>query len=176
MPVTEKTDGKGRPTPKRNQKARGPVAPPPTNRREAAKQLRAKQAEQRAAVRSGAKAGNEKMFLARDRGPVRSYVRDAVDSQRTLGPFLLPYMVVVILLGFVNNPQLYAAAFLSMLGVIVIVALDYIRLGRIIVKGLKERFPEETKRRPHVFYGLQRTTLIRRWRTPPAKVGVGDDV
>lgn len=174
--MTEQTQGKGRPTPKRNQKARGPVAPPPTNRREAAKQLRAKQAEQRAAVRSGAKAGDERMFLPRDRGPVRSYVRDLVDSQRSLGPFLLPYMIVVIILGFVPNKQLYAAAFLSMLGVIVIVALDYIRLGRMISKGLKERFPDEKKRRPHVLYGLQRTALIRRWRTPPVKVELGADV
>ncbi|MCW2671218.1 MAG: conserved rane protein of unknown function [Frankiales bacterium] len=173
--MTEQTQGKGRPTPKRNQKARGPVAPPPTNRRAAAKQLRAKQAEQRRAVRDGSRAGDERMFLARDRGPVRSYVRDAVDSQRTLGPFLLPYMVIVILLGFVNNPQLYAAAFLSMLGVIVIVAIDFIRIGRVISRGVKERFPDQ-KRRPHVIYGIQRTTLIRRWRTPPAKVSVGADV
>ena len=173
--MTEQTQGKGRPTPKRNQKARGPVAPPPTNRRAAAKQLRAKQAEQRRAVREGSRAGDERMFLARDRGPVRSYVRDAVDSQRTLGPFLLPYMVIVILLGFVNNPQLYAAAFLSMLGVIVIVAIDFIRIGRVISRGVKERFPDE-KRRPHVIYGIQRTTLIRRWRTPPAKVAVGADI
>ncbi|MDX6218440.1 MAG: hypothetical protein QOJ48_121 [Frankiales bacterium] len=173
--MTEQTQGKGRPTPKRNQKARGPVAPPPTNRRAAAKQLRAKQAEQRRAVRDGSRAGDERMFLGRDRGPVRSYVRDAVDSQRTLGPFLLPYMVIVILLGFVNNPQLYAAAFLSMLGVIVIVAIDFIRIGRVISRGVKERFPDE-KRRPHVIYGIQRTTLIRRWRTPPAKVSVGADV
>ncbi|MDX6266286.1 MAG: hypothetical protein QOD70_1026 [Frankiales bacterium] len=173
--MTEQTQGKGRPTPKRNQKARGPVAPPPTNRRAAAKQLRAKQAEQRRAVRDGSRAGDERVFLARDRGPVRSYVRDAVDSQRTLGPFLLPYMVIVILLGFVNNPQLYAAAFLSMLGVIVIVAIDFIRIGRVISRGVKERFPDQ-KRRPHVIYGIQRTTLIRRWRTPPAKVSVGADV
>ena len=173
--MTEQTHGKGRPTPKRNQKARGPVAPPPTNRRAAAKQLRAKQAEQRRAVRDGSRAGDERMFLARDRGPVRSYVRDVVDSQRTLGPLLLPYMVVVIALGFVNNKQLYAAAFLSMLGVIAIVAIDFVRVGRIISRGMKERFPDQ-KRRPHVMYGIQRTTLIRRWRTPPAKVQIGGDV
>jgi hypothetical protein len=174
--VTEKTQGKGRPTPKRNQKARGPVAPPPTNRREAAKQLREKQAESRKAIRDGSKAGDERAFLARDRGPVRSYVRDLVDSQRSLGPVLLPYMVLTIVIGFVNNPALYAAAFLGMLGLIVIVALDFLRLGRKISAGVKERFPDAGKVRPHVFYGLQRTTLIRKWRTPPAKVAVGADI
>ena len=173
--MTEKTQGKGRPTPKRNQKARGPVAPPPTNRREAAKQLRAKQAEQRAAIRSGSKAGDDRMFLARDRGPVRGYVRDLVDSQRTLGPFLLPFMVLNVVISFVGNADINRAAFLAMLGVIVIVGVDLVRLGRVISTGVAARFPDE-KRRPLVFYGLQRTTLIRRWRTPPARVAVGADV
>jgi hypothetical protein len=174
--VTEKTQGKGRPTPKRNQKARGPVAPPPTNRREAAKQLREKQAESRKAIRDGSKAGDERAFLARDRGPVRSYVRDVVDSQRTIGPLLLPYMVVTIVVGFLNDPGLYAAAFLGMLALILFVAIDFVRLGRKISAGLKERFPDSGKARPHVLYGIQRTTLIRKWRTPPAKVAVGADV
>ena len=173
--MTEQTQGKGRPTPKRNQKARGPVAPPPTNRREAARQLRAKQAEQRSAIRAGSKAGDERMFMARDRGPVRAYVRDLVDSQRTLGPFLLPYMVFDVAVSFVGNAALNSAAFLSLLGVILFVGMDLTRLGRLISKGLKERFPEE-RRRPHVFYGLQRTTLIRRWRTPPVRVAIGADV
>jgi hypothetical protein len=173
--VTEQTQGKGRPTPKRNQKARGPVAPPPTNRREAAKQLRAKQAEQRAAIRSGSKIGDERVFLARDRGPVRSYVRDVVDSQRTLGPILLPFMILNVVVSFVGNADLNRAGFLAMLGVIVIVGFDLARVGRLISKGVATRFPDE-KRRPLVFYGLQRTTLIRRWRTPPAKVAVGADV
>ena len=174
--MTEQTQGKGRPTPKRSQKARGPVQTPPTNRREAAKQLRAKQAQARASVRDGYKAGDERVFLARDRGPVRSYVRDAVDSQRSLGPVLLPYMVVVIVVGFLNDPGLYFAAFMGMIGLMVIVGMDFLRLGRLIRKGVRERFPDEKKLRGHVLYGLQRTTLIRKWRNPPVKVQVGDSV
>ncbi|MCU1623229.1 MAG: conserved rane protein of unknown function [Frankiales bacterium] len=173
--VTEKIDGKGRPTPKRSQKARGPVAPPPTNRRAAAKAMRAKQAADRKAIRDGSKKGDERAFLPRDRGPVRSYVRDQVDSQRTLGPLLMPYMIVVIIIGFTNNAALYGAAFLSMLGVILVVGIDFARLGRKVGKGIREKFPD-TKPRQHVFYGIQRTMLIRRWRTPPPKVVVGADV
>ena len=172
--MTEKTTGKGRPTPKRSQRARGPVAPPPTNRREAARALRMKQAQEREQVRKGSKAGDEKYFLPRDRGPVRAYVRDLVDSQRTLGPFLLPYMLLTFVTEFIDQ-ALYAAAFLGMVGVIVVVGADYVRLGRLISKGLAERFPDE-RRRPHVFYGIQRTALVRRWRTPPPRVAVGADV
>ncbi len=173
--MSQQTEGKGRPTPKRNQKARGPVSAPPTNRREAAKALRAKQAEQRSAIRSGSKAGDEKYFLARDRGPERSYVRDIVDSQRTLGPILLPYMVFVIGIGFTNDPALYAISFLSMLAMMLVVGINFVILGRGISQKLKARFPD-VKARKHVFYGIQRTMLIRRWRTPPAKVAIGADV
>ena len=175
--MTEKTEGKGRPTPKRNQKARGPVAPPPTNRREAAKQLRQKQAENRKAIREGSKAGDERAFLARDRGPVRAYVRDVVDSQRSIGPLLMPYMIVVIVIGLIPPlVTIYPSAFLGMILLLMFAGFDFLRLGRLISKGIKERFPDEKKMRPHVFYGLQRTSLIRKWRTPPARVSFGSEV
>ncbi|MCU1600842.1 MAG: conserved rane protein of unknown function [Frankiales bacterium] len=173
--MTEQTQGKGRPTPKRSQRARGPVSAPPTNRREAAKALRAKQAEQRTAIRTGSKAGDDRYFLARDKGPERAYVRDIVDSQRTLGPILLPYMIFVIGIGFTNDPALYAISFLSMLAMLLVVGGNFVILGRGISKKLNARFPD-VKARKHVLYGIQRTMLIRRWRTPPARVAIGADV
>jgi len=95
--VSEQTTGKGRPTPKRSeaQKRRsGPVAPPPTSRREAAKQLRAKQAENRQRVRKGSLAGDETALLKRDQGPVRKMVRELIDSRRSLGWILLHKVLV----------------------------------------------------------------------------------
>ena len=173
--MPEITEGKGRPTPKRSQRARGPVSAPPTNRREAAKALRAKQAEQRSAIRAGSKAGDDRYFLARDKGPERAYVRDIVDSQRTLGPLLLPYMIFVIAIGFTNDPGLYAVSFLSMLAMMLVVGINFAILGRGISSKLRERFPD-VKARKHVFYGIQRTMLIRRWRTPPTRVAIGADL
>jgi hypothetical protein len=174
--VTEKTEGKGRPTPKRSQKAKSYVAPPPTNRKEAAKALRARQAQERERVRTGSKRGDESAFLKRDKGPVRSYVRDVVDSQRSLGPALLPFMLFSVIVNFSGNQAVNSAAFLAMVAMIFVVGIDAVRLGRDIGKRLDERFGELEDRRKHVFYGLQRTTLIKKWRTPPAKVSLGDDV
>ena len=88
------TAPKGRPTPKRNDKRRGPVAPAPQTTAEARKrrkemratmtkeERRAEKAKRRAALanrRERMMAGEEAFLLPRDQGPVRRYARDIVD-------------------------------------------------------------------------------------------------
>jgi len=169
--VSEQTQGqgKGRPTPKRSeaQKRRtGPVAPPPTNRREAAKALRAKQAEQRKRVREGNLRGDEAVLLKRDQGPVRRMVRDLVDSRRSLGWVLLPVALIVVATGFVGNVQVQATTFAIWLASLAAVAIDMLFLGLELRRHLKRAFPDEAKYRGHIAYGLMRTTVMRRFRVP----------
>ena len=164
--------GKGRPTPKRKdaQKARtGPVTPPPANRREAAKQLREKQAENRKQVKLGNRTGDDSVLLPRDRGPVRGLVRDIVDSRRSLGFLLMPAAGATIIANFTNNAPVQAAALGLWVAVIVGVALDMAWAGRLISKALRTAFPDE-RRRGHLAYGLLRTTVIRRFRMPRPQV------
>jgi hypothetical protein len=169
--VTEQTQGqgKGRPTPKRSeaQKRRtGPVTPPPTNRRAAAKQLRAKQAENRKKVRAGNLRGDEAVLLKRDQGPVRRMVRDMVDARRSLGWVLLPIALIVVVSGFLRNPQLQAMTFAIWLASLAAVAVDMLFLGFTISKALKQAFPDEPRWKGHLRYGLMRTTVMRRFRVP----------
>ena len=101
------TPGKGRPTPKRREaegKRRGPVAPPPRTTREAirrSRELRKQNPvskERRAAVRERRErmlAGDERYLLPRDRGPVKAYVRDLVDSRRNVLGLFMPLAIVV---------------------------------------------------------------------------------
>ena len=172
--MTEQTQGKGRPTPKRSQKPKQYVAPPPTDRKEAAKQLRAKNSEKRASMRKGIRAGNEASFLPRDRGPVRALVRDVVDSNRSLGWVLMPGTVLVLLSQF-GGQALYADAFLLEIVMLVVCTFDFVRTSRRVKAALAERFPKEAPR-GHVFYAIQRTTLARRFRTPKPRVQLGDPV
>jgi len=167
--VSEKTEGKGRPTPKRNEAQRrrtGPVAPPPTSRREAAKQLRAKQAEQRQRVREGSLRGDEDALLKRDRGPVRRMVRDLIDARRSLGWVLLPLAILVVVSGFLGNPRLNAMVFAIWLASLAAVAIDMLFIGIELRRHLKRAFPDEAKYRSHIAYGLMRTTVMRRFRVP----------
>ena len=178
--MTEQTQGsqqpKGRPTPKRSEATKrrgGPVAPPPTNRREAAKQLRAKQADNRQRIKHRTASGDEKAMLPRDSGPVRRLVRDTVDARRSLGFLLLPVAGVVVIAGLAGNVQLQAITFGIWLATLLGVALDMVLAGLQLRKALRAAFPQETKLRGHIAYGLLRTTVVRRFRMPKPRVSRG---
>jgi hypothetical protein len=168
--VSEQTTGtgKGRPTPKRSegQKRRGgPVAPPPTNRREAAKQLRAKQAEGRKRIREGSLKGDERALLKRDQGPVRKLVRDLVDGRRTMGWILLPLAIIVVMAGFLG-PEASSLAVAIWMAAMFAVAVDMVFIGFMLSKAIKTAFPDEPDWRGHIRYGLMRTIQMRRLRVP----------
>ncbi|HUR13087.1 MAG TPA: DUF3043 domain-containing protein [Mycobacteriales bacterium] len=167
--MSEQSTGKGRPTPKRSeaQKRRtGPVAPPPTSRREAAKQLRAKQADNRQRVRKGSLVGDETALLKRDQGPVRRMVREMIDGRRSLGWILLPLAILVIVSGLVKSPALQELTFAIWLASLAAVAIDMTFTGFAIRSAIKQAFPEEPRWRGHIRYGLMRTTVMRRFRVP----------
>jgi hypothetical protein len=167
--------GKGRPTPKRRDadpRARGPVAPPPTNRREAYRRIKQQNADKRAVVRESARAGEDSAMAARDRGPVRRLVRDIVDTRRSVASAFLPFAALFLAGYFLPDPrvQQYLVLLWTMFFLLVIV--DSTSLGLRIRKLVKARFPDETvKMRGLVFYGIQRSTMIRRWRFPKPAVG-----
>ena len=163
------TESKGRPTPKRSEAGKrrgGPVAPPPANRKEAAARLRSQQADGRKVLKN---AGADAL-LPRDIGPVRALVRDIVDARRSLGPLLLPVAIALPLAnatharGFIS---IVTAVWITTIGV---VALDTLLAGRAISRAVRAQFPDETKVRSHVSYGLLRGTSIKRLRRPKPRV------
>lgn len=177
--MTEKTQGKGRPTPKRkdSQSRRGgPVAPPPTNRREAAAQLRAKQAENRQRIRKGTAAGDERAMLPRDAGPIRRLVRDLVDARRNLGWLLLPVSGFALFAQVFKDPAVVQAIFGLFAGTLVGVALDLVLLSGILRTRLRTEFPSEAKLGKHIRYGLLRSTTVRRFRIPKPQVQRGQRI
>ena len=94
MSHTGTTMGKGRPTPSRKEaeaaaKARAKV---PRTRKEQAAQRRSLKSESSRTLRADMKAG--KILLARDQGPVRSFLRDLVDSRFSFAEIVIPLMIV----------------------------------------------------------------------------------
>ena len=175
-----KDGGKGRPTPKRSEaqgRRPGPPPPPPTTRKEAYKRMREQQASQRTAARAGALRGDDSYLPARDRGPVRKLVRDVVDARRNAGSFFLVVAGLVLIGYFIPNPAVQSyTVFLWFLFFLVIIA-DSVVLGRRIKRKVLERFPDEDHRmRGLIWYGISRSTMVRRWRFPKAEVTVGADV
>ena len=148
------------------------MAPPPTNRKEAAKQLRAKQAADRARGRKPSTV-NERNLLPRDAGPVRRMVRDVVDSRRNIAGLLMPAAALSIGSFFTKDEQVLAAISGIFVATLAGVALDTVLLGALLRRHLKAAFPEEQKLGGHVFYGALRSTVLRRLRMPKPQVERG---
>src|SRR3954453_11258622 len=77
--------GKGRPTPKRRdaERRRQPIVAP-KNRKEASRLQRERPREARKDNREGVARGDQRRLAPRDAGPARAFVRDYVDSRRTV--------------------------------------------------------------------------------------------
>ncbi|MEU3844861.1 DUF3043 domain-containing protein [Streptomyces sp. NPDC028635] len=166
---------KGRPTPKRSEarSQRRSVATTPTNRKEAAKRQRDERRVAMERQRQALASGDERYLPARDKGPVRRFARDFIDSRFNIAEFFLPMAVVILVLSMVRVGSLQSIALLLWLVVIVLIVLDSILSGFRLKKRLAERFPD-TPKRGAVAYALMRSLQMRRLRLPKPQVKRGE--
>ncbi|MGW0605614.1 DUF3043 domain-containing protein [Streptomyces sp. NPDC002644] len=166
---------KGRPTPKRSQaqSQRRSVANTPTNRKEAAKRQRE---ERRAALerqRQALASGDERYLPVRDKGPVRRFARDYIDSRWCVAEFFLPMAVIILVLTIIRNQQVQYLGMLLWLAVIAMIVIDSLFTGIRLRKRLAEKFPD-VNRRGAVAYALMRSLQMRRLRLPKPQVKRGE--
>jgi hypothetical protein len=175
-----KNGGKGRPTPRRTEaqgRRPGPPPPPPTTRKEAYRRMRQQQAAQRSTTRAGGLRGDDASLPARDRGPVRRLVRDVVDSRRNVGGFFLPLAMVILVGYFIPSPAVQSYTVFLWFSFFLVLIFDSFVLGRRIKRAVLARFPDgDHKMRGLVWYGISRSTMIRRWRFPKPAVDVGAEI
>ncbi|MFV2121737.1 DUF3043 domain-containing protein, partial [Streptomyces sp. Act-28] len=117
--------------------------------------------------------GDERFLPARDRGPVRRFVRDFVDSRFFVAEMFLPLAVVILVLSVIQVGRMQTIATVLWLGVIVLIVVDSIGLSIRLGKQLKQRFPDEPKRGA-VAYALMRSLQMRRLRLPKPQVKRGE--
>jgi hypothetical protein len=167
--------GKGRPTPKRNeaQKARKKRMTPPRSRKEAAALQRERMRAEREQRMKGMQTGDERYLPARDRGPVRRFVRDFVDSRRSAAEFVLPVLVAVLLLSFIQTAWAANTTSLLFLVMILLTAVDSVFLLWRLGRELKVRFPDTSTRGARL-YAFLRSSQMRRLRLPKPQVKPGE--
>ena len=169
--------GKGRPTPTRKEAeaAARERAKLPRDRKARARLQRQQRIESSRQVREGMKTGDEKAMLPRDRGPVRRFVRDLVDSRLGFSELLAPMLVVIMVLGYAAGPsgQRYSTAlwYTTILLVIGDVALLRFRVHR----RVRERFPDESLKGLTV-YAVMRALNLRFLRLPKPRVKIGQQL
>jgi DUF3043 family protein len=188
------TAPKGRPTPKRDAaRRRGPIAPAPMTTAEARrrrKELRGPKLSRderredkvvrRAAMadrREKMMAGDDDYLLPRDKGPVRRFARDIVDSRRisVLGLFMPAALAMIFIMLAVPQVQFYISPAILILMAIMVV--DGLFLGRRVNRLVNEKFPNNTESGWKLgFYAASRASQLRRMRAPRPQVKRGDKV
>lgn len=171
---SESTHGKGRPTPKRKEASvkRG-TSLAPAKTKEEKRQAKAELRQQRLAQRSAFMRGDESALPARDRGPVRKYVRNIVDSRINVGEFFLPFIFIVLIVSMTRNQTVAIMSILLMYVIMFVAVIDGWFLGRRIKKRVAEKFPNENTK-GLALYGFLRSTQMRRMRAPKPLVKRGE--
>lgn len=180
------TAGKGRPTPSRRDAQggrRGPVAPAPKTQREAmrrAKEQRGSKEDRRKASaerRARMARGDDAVLPARDRGPVKAYVRDVVDSRRNLMGLFMPMAVLIFVTVVVPVPAVQSIGSLVCLAMLLAMAVEGLLLGRQVVGRVRAKFPDQEVRGLGTgWYAFTRATQIRKLRMPAPRVKPGTAV
>ncbi|MEO6793680.1 MAG: DUF3043 domain-containing protein [Mycobacterium sp.] len=186
------TAPKGRPTPKRNAtaKRRGPVAPAPMTAAEArarrktlagpklskeeARVHKTERRERMAQHRERMLAGDESALLERDRGPVRRYIRDIVDTRyNLLGLFMPVALGLMFVMMAIPQVQLYISP--AMLLLMVLMALDGVMVARKAIRLVDTKYPDNTETRWKLgLYAASRASTVRRMRAPRPQLRRGE--
>lgn len=175
----DRPGAKNRPTPSRREQEAARKRPlVPTDRKAAASESRQANRLARAKQRAAMLSGDESGLPARDKGPVKRYIRDAVDARWNVGEFMLPVMMVVLALTFIAPllPALKVWAtyivFLLVYGLVAAGVLDAFLMWRRIKAGTVAKFGQVPPR-GSAMYAVLRAFQMRRSRLPRPQVSRG---
>jgi hypothetical protein len=167
------TTGKGRPTPKRSEaeRRRRPLNAP-GDRKEANRQYRDRQRQERIRRQQGMQRGEQWALPPRDRGPVKALARDYVDSRRRLSEFYMYGLVVLLVMLFVRNALVQSIVPLLVLVAVFIMLVEGIYIGRRVRAIAAKRLPGESTQGVRL-YAAMRALQIRQLRMPKPRIKPG---
>ena len=176
---SERRGAKNRPTPSRREQEsarRRPLVP--KDRKAAAGQSRETARLARAKQRAALLSGEESALPARDRGPVKRYIRDTVDGRWNVGEFMLPVMIVALASFMLPRliPATAAWAGLMMVGLVyglvAVGVVDAVVMWRRTKRQIIARFGEAPPR-GSAMYAVMRGFQMRRSRLPRPQIARG---
>ena len=177
-----KTVGKGRATPKRKDAQARRLHPiVPTDRKAAKREARAKRDEAWERQRQAMITGDERYLPARDKGPIKRYIRDYVDARYSIGELFMPSMILLLIITFGSwmirgsqaGPSLFTVYIMVALYLLFFAAVfDALICWRLVRRRLYAKFGKEKVRDGGViiWYVFSRCMNLRRWRQPAPQV------
>ncbi|WKK61874.1 DUF3043 domain-containing protein [Corynebacterium sp. P3-F1] len=195
------TPPKGRPTPKRHDQevkrgvVRDPNAMSKPQQAQKRKELkssmskeewkdykkkeRQERREQNKEIQARMDAGEERYLMDRDKGEIRRYVRDWVDSRRFLSNYMLPAMVVLLAIMIIGIFLPRVAEILSLISMVFIIGIfvEIVLIGRRANRAVREKFPDTDETGFGLgMYAYSRASQPRGWRTPKPRVEAGTKI
>lgn len=166
---------KGRPTPKRKdaESARKVSSLAPAHSKEEKARQKSAARAARMAQRAAYLRGDESALPLRDKGPVKKFVRNYVDSRRSIGEYFLPIIGAVLIISLIPVAAAAVIGVALMYSVLFASVIDGIFLTRRIKREVSARFPSESVKGLGM-YGWLRSTQMRRMRAPKPGVAVGE--
>jgi len=166
---------KGRPTPKRKESQASVKVSSLAPASSKAEKKRVKDATRNARIaqRAAYLRGDESALPARDRGPEKKFVRNFVDSRRSIGEYFLPVIGFVLVLSLIPIGAFAVAGIAIMYSVLFYSIIDGFFLSRKIKTQVATRFPDKSTKGLGL-YGWMRSTQMRRMRAPKPQVKPGD--
>jgi hypothetical protein len=174
-PTTDKVGGKGRPTPTRKEaeaaaRARAKV---PRTRKEQMAAQRAARGDTSRKMREAMKTGDERYLPSRDRGPVRRFIRDFVDSRFSFIELMVPLLIVSMVLSYTGRPGMIQLGNTVLFTTILVIIVDIFMLRFRLRRELARRFPDESTKGA-TMYAAMRSLQMKFLRLPKAQVKIGD--
>jgi uncharacterized protein (DUF58 family) len=165
---------KGRPTPTRKEaeaaaKARAKV---PRTRKEIAAANRLARSQGSSKMREAMKTGDERYLPARDRGPVKRFIRDYVDSRFSFVELMIPVLLVTTALAWSGNPSLASYGNAALFGMLLLIVVDMLRLRSRLRKEIERRFPDAPLK-GNTYYAVMRSLQMKFMRLPKSQVKIG---
>ena len=166
---------KGKPTPKRKvaqAKSKNSILSPNASKADK-KRLKEQSRLRRLESRAAFMRGEESALPPRDRGVAKRFVRNYVDSRRTVSEYFLVLIMVVLFLTLIPNRQVQYFSIAIMYTAMLYAFIDGFLLARRMKKIISLRYPGESTRGVGMYAWL-RSTQMRRLRAPAPQVKIGE--
>ena len=138
------------------------------DKKAAQKVLRQRRAQDNQKMREGMRTGDERYLPARDKGPVRAFVRDYVDTRISFMEYLLPVLVLIMALQFAGLPQLSGPIWSA---TILLLVLEVALAALAAQQGDPGPVPRGERLKGWRFYALMRAIQLRPLRMPKPRSG-----
>lgn len=165
--------GKGRPTPTRKEREAANRRPLVGNSPQDRKAARSRLTNEREKARVGMAAGEEKYLPVKDKGEQRRYIRDFIDARWNVGEILVPIMVIVVVLSFLQNTATQSASLLVIWAFFLVLIIDCLVAGFMVNRRIKKKWGEDAPQRGNLWYVAVRAAQMRFLRLPKPQVRRG---